>query len=148
MINKWVKVWVVIGLFASLSLWAYLSFFHIKECSTFECFQKSMEKCEKIEYINEDLEASWKYEVKGVEGSLCNVKVSLVNAKKGDLSLNEIIGNDMNCYYSKGTSAYPEKDLNKCTGKLKEELQGIIIKKLHSYILQNLGEINNSLQKN
>ncbi|KKQ16334.1 MAG: hypothetical protein US28_C0002G0001, partial [Candidatus Daviesbacteria bacterium GW2011_GWA1_36_8] len=49
------------------------------------------------------------------------------------------------CLYERGVSAYPEKDLAKCHGRLKEELQTEIIKKLHSYVLTNVGDINRSL---
>jgi hypothetical protein len=53
----------------------------------------------------------------------------------------------MTCYYPLGTAAYAEKDLSKCHGLLKEELQTIIINKLHAYILENLGKVEEGLEK-
>ena len=53
----------------------------------------------------------------------------------------------MNCYYPPGTAAYPERDLSMCHGRLKEELQGIIITKLHTYIIDNLGKLDDELSK-
>jgi hypothetical protein len=53
----------------------------------------------------------------------------------------------MECRYPLGIMTYPEKDLGACSGKLKEELQSIVIKKLYTYILDNLGELDESLQQ-
>ena len=36
----------------------------------------------------------------------------------------------------------PESDIGSCHGPLKEGLQDLIIQKLHSYLVQNLGRIN------
>ena len=51
----------------------------------------------------------------------------------------------MSCFYDFGIAEYPEKDLSKCHGRLKEELQRIVIEKLHSHILENLGKIEAGL---
>jgi hypothetical protein len=71
--------------------------------------------------------------------------VTLLQAKKGDLGLDKLAGYSMICSYPVGVTNYPEKDLGACTGRLKEELQGILIKKLYAYILANLGQVNESL---
>ena len=52
---------------------------------------------------------------------------------------------DMEIKGGKGLIVYPEKDLGVCHGRLKEELQGIIIKRLHTYIVDNIGEIDETL---
>ena len=54
-------------------------------------------------------------------------------------------GKDMVCYLPLGVVATPENNPNICTGKLKEEMQSLIIQKLHEYIVQNLGEISNEI---
>jgi hypothetical protein len=41
----------------------------------------------------------------------------------------------------------PEDDLSRCTGQLKENLQEIIIQKLHAYVVENLGQISKELQQ-
>jgi hypothetical protein len=51
----------------------------------------------------------------------------------------------MECGFPKGVVVYPEQDIAQCHGLLKEEMQGIIIKKLHTYIVDNLGEIEQEL---
>ena len=53
---------------------------------------------------------------------------------------------DMDCALIYGRFIYPEKDLNNCHGRLKEEMQAIIIKKLHNYIIDNLGTIGEGLE--
>lgn len=123
----------------------YLTFFYTRSCENYECFQKAMQDCKKFKYINNEPEASWKYSILGKSNDLCTVNVQLVNAKQGSLEINDLIGEEMICYYPKGYATYPDKELSRCTGKLKEDLQSIIIKKLHTYILENIGELNQSL---
>ena len=123
----------------------YTKYLYNFECGGSECFIKRMEKCLRTDYINDADEATWKYEIKGIEGGLCRIDVELVQAKEGELWVSRVEGFDMECFYERGVSAYPEKDLAKCHGRLKEELQTEIIKKLHSYVLTNVGDINRSL---
>lgn len=119
----------------------YIAFFYSGACESFECFQNSMKECDKVSYVNDEPEASWKYQILGKEDNLCVVDVKLLQAKKGELGIDKITGYSMSCYYPIGIGTYPEKDLSKCHGRLKEELQRIVIEKLHSNILENLGEI-------
>jgi hypothetical protein len=53
----------------------------------------------------------------------------------------------MDCYLQIGDISLPESDLTKCHGRLKEELQEIIIENAHRYIIENIGEINKELNK-
>ena len=116
------------------------------KCLNFECFQNEMSSCSKATYINEEPEASWGYEIVGKEGGQCVVNVKLLQAKKGELGIDQIVGFDMDCSYRIGVGTYPEKDLGACHGRLKEELQGIVIEKLHTYVLENLIEIEESVK--
>jgi hypothetical protein len=135
-----------IALAIALILALYMTFFSFKTCDNFDCFQKEMKECNRVVYINEEPEASWKYYINGEENDKCVVEVTLLQAKKGELGIDKLEGLSMKCSYNIGVANYPEKDLVKCSGKLREELQTIIINKLHSYILGNLGEFNESLQ--
>ena len=47
----------------------------------------------------------------------------------------------MVCTVLKTDSQFPEKDISKCTGKLKEDLQDILIQRMHNYLLENVGEV-------
>lgn len=125
----------------------YLTFIYKQQCQNFACFQTAMIKCTGAKYISEQPEASWGYEIKGISGPDCMVNVKLLMAKKGELGIDRLNGQDMSCYYTRGISAYPEMDLTKCHGLLKESLQETVIARLHAIILENLGNINESVRK-
>ena len=127
-----------------LSLTA-LVLFQKENCETYECFQKNMKKCLPALYLNSEPQADWRYEIKGITTEGCEVKVKLLQAKQGELGIDKLQGYEMSCFYPLGTAAYPERDLSACHGRLKEELQGIIIEKLHTHILENLGKIDEGL---
>lgn len=137
---------VIFGSLVVVSLATAMFFtFQIEDCPNFECFQSHMAECSKATYINEEPEASWGYEIIGVSKDSCEIEVSLLNAKDGELGLREFEGNSMSCFYDLGIIAYPEKDLDSCTGELKEDLQEIIIEKLYKYVVLNLGEIKEEI---
>ena len=144
--RKYVYAALVAALALLVAGGVYFSFFYLPECGSFECFQNRMRECSKANYINEDPEASLGYEIKGINGEQCEVRVTLLQAKKGELEIEGLIGKDMICSYPQGTAAYPEKDLSKCHGILKEEMQTLIINKLHSYIIENLGKFEEGLK--
>jgi hypothetical protein len=142
-LNKVIIALIVIFLLVVL----YLSF-GAEKCVNFECFQENMIQCGRgTTYVNEESEASWGYEIKGKDGNLCEVEVTLLSAKEGSLDLRQFEGNSMSCFYDLGVVAYPEKDLDTCHGQLKENLQTIIIENLHKYIVDNLGEIQEGLKR-
>jgi len=137
MIRGIIIIAIVALLFAALALT-----FRSEDCVNYECFQRNMVKCFPASYINEEPVAAWYYEVKGEKAGECQVEVTLLLAKQGELGLDELEGLSMTCSYPLGVSAYPDKDLSVCHGRLKEDLQGVIIEKLHKYVLENLGEIS------
>jgi len=125
----------------------YIKYFYTIECKSFECFMNNMGECKKATYINDEPEASWEYEIMGKDEENCRVDVKLLLAKKGELGIDKVVGYGMRCIYPSGSGVYPEKDLDKCHGRLKEELQRIIIDKLHAYIIENLGKVDEALNK-
>ena len=140
------KRWKTMGAIVIVLIFSvYFSFFHKESCNNFECFQNAMKSCTSNSYLNEEAEASWHYQINGRSGSECVVEVELLQAKKGELSIEDLKGFSMECAYPYGIAAYPEKDLSRCHGRLKEELQNIIIKKLHSYIIDNIGKFDEKL---
>lgn len=114
-------------------------------CNGYECFQENMRRCTKATYVNEGQKATWGYEVLGTQSGECLINVKMLQAKEDSFSLKSLSGLEMECSYPKGVGVYPEKDLTKCHGRLKEELQTIIIEKLHTHIIDNLGKIDKSL---
>ena len=125
----------------------YLSFFYLPKCQNYECFQGYMSRCSKATFVNDESEASWGYRIMGASNDNCAVQVTLLMAKKGELGIDQYVNDAMTCYYPMGIAAYPESDLGKCHGLLKEDLQGVIINKMHSYLLENLGSFDDSLNK-
>ena len=138
---------LIVAFIVVASLLVYNNLFYLKQCNNFECFQNAMSSCTRASYVNEEPEASWGYKIQGKSGDDCVIDVKLLQAKQGELGIDKLQGYDMSCYYSRGAKAYPEKDLDKCHGRLKEELQSIIIKKLHTYVIENLGKFDESLNK-
>lgn len=115
-------------------------------CESYSCFQDHMVECSRATYVNEEPEASWRYTVLRRTRESCVIDVILLQAKEGDLKLRESEGAHMECAYPSGVVAYPDKDLSVCHGILKENLQNIIIERLHSYLLENLGEIKDEFR--
>ncbi len=119
-------------------------------CGDYACFESRMAACRPAVFVNEEEEASWKYEIIGtgeseVSGKKCAIEVTLLSAKNADLGLRDYEGFDMRCYYDLGVTGYPEKNLDACHGPLREGLQSIVIEKLYKYIVNNIGEINDEL---
>ncbi len=115
------------------------------ECQDSECWNEKMIECSPANYVNEEPEASWKYEVSGSENNECKIEVTLLMAKEGDLELRAFESHSMDCFYPKGVFAFPDRDLDLCHGRLKEDLQERIISRLHEYILDNLDGIAEGL---
>jgi hypothetical protein len=137
-------IFVVLAL-GFIALAVRTSFFNSPRCQTFECFETYMQDCKSAQYLNDDNESTWRYHILGAQDGACVIEVTLLQSKTGELGIEQLTGYSMECGYPKGVVAYPEKDLGMCHGRLKEEMQGLIIKRLHTYIVDNLGEIDQSL---
>ncbi|MBS3077225.1 hypothetical protein J4233_03045 [Candidatus Pacearchaeota archaeon] len=129
-----------------IALAVYTSFVRMPKCQTFECYEENMRQCKQVQYLNDGEEATWRYKILGIQDGACVVEVTLLQPKAGELGIEKLSGYSMECGFPKGIVAYPEKDLGSCHGRLKEEMQEIIIKKLHTYIVKNIGEIDDTLQ--
>jgi len=143
------KVFIGLVVVAALAIAVvlYLNLFYMPQCQNYECWQKYMSRCSKASFVNEEAEASWGYTVSEKSGNQCVIKVNLLLAKQGELGISELVGQEMECSYPLGSAAYAEKDLSKCHGILKEELQTLIINKLHAYLLENLGQVEEGLKE-
>lgn len=135
-----------------LALAVYLTFFYSKACKDSACFTQSLSKCQKASYINDAEAAAWLYSIKGITTEAgeknCRIDVRMLQAKEGEAELESLQGKSMSCYLPKGVVASPESDLSKCHGLLKEYiLEKIIIKKMHTYILEHVGEVSEELTK-
>jgi hypothetical protein len=132
---------ILIVFLVLFSIWFFF-FEYARPCQDSECFVESMKNCERVSWIKEDSQASWRYIILGSDTrDSCKVEVELVRMKEGTIDAERLQGEKMICKVIKGDTQFPEKDISRCSGKLKEELQDIIIQRLHNYILQNLGDI-------
>ena len=144
-LGKWSIVFLILGLiFVVLAV--KMTFFYTEKCSDLECFQAAMKNCDKAKYVNDIEEATWEYQILRMEKGECLVNVKLLQVKTGQLGMDDLQNYEMICSYPEGVVSYPEKDLEKCHGRLKEEMQGIIIKNLHKYMIENLEEIGERLK--
>lgn len=125
----------------------YFTFFYTKKCDSRGCFNLAMEKCSKVSFLDDAEDATWLYKIKGKSQDDCMVYVELVKIKKGSVEMLRLENKDMECLVPIGSVASPQDNLGNCHGLLKEEMQNMIIKKLHSYIVDNLGEISEELEK-
>lgn len=142
---SWKTIILVIVFLIAVSAALYFSFWYSNECLNIECFQDAMKKCSKTQFVNEEPEASWGYIIQGKSDGDCQIKVRLLQAKKGSLGLEELNGLSMICSLPLDVFSYPQSDLTKCTGILKEKLLEIQIKKLHTYIINNLGKFDEAI---
>lgn len=140
---------IIIVLILIVIILAYLAFslLYTKKCRNTECFYSSLEKCKEASFIDEASDASWRYIIKGSKGDECQVEVKLLQAKKGLADVKKIEGLKMECNLVKGYSRNPQSDLGRCHGLLKEGMQELMINKLHSYIISNIGEVSEELKK-
>jgi len=118
-----------------------------RECVNEDCFRQNLAKCRRAQYVNDAQEAAWLYTIRGREEGKCEVEIELLMLKEGEIELRSAEGKMMTCYLPLDTVTTPGEDLSLCTGILKEEMQDLIIKRMHSYILENLGQINQELNK-
>lgn len=114
-------------------------------CKDFACFEKHMGACTRASFVNEEPQASWKYDITQRTAEGCQIEVTLAQAKEGELRLRDFEGHSMTCVYPFGVIAYPDKEMIRCHGRLKEDLQELIIERIHSYLINNLADVKNIL---
>jgi hypothetical protein len=125
----------------------YFTWFFTYNCSNLECFQANQVKCTKATVIRETESTTWEYTIKGESQGTCIIDTKILKVKEGQLDRKSLEGNSMECSLPIGSKVFPESDLKKCHGLLKEEIQQIIIKNAHAQIIANLGKIASELEQ-
>lgn len=141
---KFIIATVILVLFILI---LYFGFLKSTICKDDKCFYNSIISCKRASYVFETEESTWKYEIKGITSGKCETKVEFLQAKKGGLEIEQLEGKSMQCMLPLGVLMNPEDDLENCHGELKENLQELIIKKMHSYLLENLQDINTDINE-
>ena len=141
-----VGIALIILVLALIVFSIYFLLFYAKPCGDEECFVNARVNCKRVSLVREDSQSSWLYTIRGSKNDLCNVEVKLLKIKQGNMDSEDLQGQKMSCLVQKASSQFTEKDISKCTGVLKEELQNIIIKRMHNYLLENVGEIKQEFE--
>jgi len=136
---------VVIIAVVALGFAVYFNFYYFPACDSLECFHDKLSGCSKTKFMNDGAKGTWLYKIEGRENDKCVVDVEFAQAKVGDEEIARLEGNSMKCYLSLNVVLNPQSDLKKCHGLLKEEMQDLIIKKMHTYLIDNLGKVDEGL---
>ena len=136
---------LIFALIIVLAAAVYLTFIYTPTCKDIACWEAKLVKCSKAKYLNDAKDISWTYTIKGKANGRCEVNVKALEIKRGLTSTMSLEGKDMNCFLPLGVITEPEQNPNICNGRLKEEMQTLIIEKLHQYILSNIGSIGQEL---
>ena len=132
---------MILGVLLVLILGVWVIFFGYAKCETWECFNNHLENCDKVKFVG-GTNMIFEYIVEGVSDGKCEVGVRLLQGELDNKDLIKLEMREMTCMLPKGIVMIPESDIGNCHGLLKEGLQDLMIEKLHSYIVQNLGRIN------
>jgi len=110
-------------------------------CENKTCFDKALKDCDRAKFVYGD-GMIFEYMIKGKSGDGCEVNVKLLQGNLNDADSAKLEGLDMICVLPLGVVMNPENDIGSCHGMLKEGLQDLIIEKLNTYLVQNLGQLN------
>jgi len=119
----------------------FLVFFSYEDCRNRQCFDENLKDCDRAKFVaGEDM--IFEYAIKGKGGGGCEVSVELLQGELNNADSKKLEGQKMLCTLPLGVVMNPEADVGVCHGLLKEGLQDLIINKLHTYLVQNLGKLN------
>jgi len=120
----------------------YAIFIYSGFCEDEACFAEKLVECDRSSYIKNNPETILRYDIKGKQGKDCEVNVEMLQVKQGSAELELLQGEEMICYLPLGVYEAPEKNLKRCHGNLRENIQEILIQRMHSQIVENIGEIS------
>lgn len=135
---KWLIVFVVLAVIIYV-VWFF--FFSYSSCGNWDCFNNRLEKCERVKFIG-GTDMIFEYSVLRKSGDSCDVRVELLQGELNNQDSLALEKKEMVCSLPKGVIMLPESNIGYCHGLLKEGLQDLIIKELHSTLVQNLGRLN------
>tara|TARA_Y100000310_G_scaffold171786_2_gene171961 strand:- start:6245 stop:6718 length:474 start_codon:yes stop_codon:yes gene_type:complete len=116
-------------------------FFSFDKCNDWDCFNSHLKSCDRVKFIGGD-EMVFEYSIFRDKGDICRVGIILLQGEFSNQDSIKLENKGMVCNLPKGAIMLPESDLLNCHGLLKEGLQELVIEKLHTYIVQNLGRLN------
>ncbi|MFH1522099.1 MAG: hypothetical protein ABIF18_04030 [archaeon] len=135
------KWFVILGVLAVLIWGVWVLFFSYADCEAWECFNDNLKNCDKTKFIGET-DMIFEYIIEGSSDGECEVVVQLLQGELNNKDSIKLEMQKMTCMLPGGIVMIPESDIGNCHGMLKEGLQDLVIKKLHTYLVQNLGKLN------
>jgi hypothetical protein len=112
---------------------------HTPSCSDTECFFKKLVSCQKANFFYVG-NITFDYTILGKDDDACLVDVTFIRSYWRGNEFESLKGKSMLCELPYGKVVFPEEELSECHGSLKESLQGLILNKLHGYIIDNLAQ--------
>jgi len=142
-LKKWVYALIVVGVLivVALGVGGY-ALYQGPPCQTDECFEENLVSCKRSSYIADKPETVLEYTIKGPDKGICKIDVELISIKRGSGELSGLEGLKMMCGIPKNTNILPESNLENCHGLLKEGIQEALIQRMHSQLLENIGDIS------
>src|SRR5680860_416200 len=132
---------IVLVVLVGLVWFVWSAFFNYQDCRDNACFNKNLADCNKARFVGGN-EMIFEYVIKGKSAGDCEVKVTLLQGELNNAESIKLENQAMNCFLPLGAVVSPESDIGVCHGMLKEGLQDLIIKKMYTYLVDNLGRLN------
>jgi len=124
-----------------LGLVVFRAVFGYEDCESKTCFDSNLESCDRARFAAGD-DMIFEYTIMGKSGGDCEVDVELLQGELNNADSRKLEGKVMTCMLPLGVVVNPDSDIGICHGLLKEGLQDLVIDKLHTYLVQNLGKLN------
>ena len=146
---------LVIFLAIIIFIASYFIFFKTKSCDTVGCYEKSAAECKRAKIYTEETGGTITfYKIKGEDGDDCKLYVKIVetNPELSPETASLFEGKDMNCKiplnkFSRMKMEEMGSNLDYCTGPLKEETYGVLVKKLYKLVLDDLGLVLEEVER-
>ncbi len=135
------KLVIVLILLAVVLAVTWFRFFSYKSCDSWNCFNENLKNCDRVKFVG-GTDMIFEYTIKGSSDAGCEVDVELLVGELNNQDSIRLEHQTMSCVLPDGVVMIPESNIGRCHGMLKEGLQDLVIKKLHTYLVQNLGKIN------
>ena len=141
--KRWILGAIFFVIVVGLLSWFFFSVNYTKVCEDDNCFNSALSICKKAEFLKDTTDARWYYKISGpTTNDRCEVYVKLAQLRKGGIEIVKLEGKDMICKIPYSVVESPQREIESCHGELKEEIQSLLIQKMHSYLLENLGQVN------
>ncbi len=138
-VNYWKYFWIVLVCLIIIGIVAYLYIAAPERCDNDECFFKALATCTEAKYASFG-NISFDYTIRGREADSCVVNAKLLRSYWRGKTFETLRGKSMDCYLDFGKLVFPDQDLDKCHGPLKESLQDLILQKLQGYVIDVLSK--------